>query len=165
MLGLTRKCEYALMALCHLVHRGPHKVVSARDIAAEHGMPLSLLMNVLKELHQARLIRSVRGAHGGYALARDPATVSLAELLLAIDGPIRLVPCAESANENEAACELRCRCTIRTPLLKVHERLKSLLETITIADVAGASARPLERGCVPVELTRNGYETTNLSRQ
>ena len=52
MLALTKKTEYALIALCHLAHAGAEEVVSARDIAVRHGVPLPLLMNVLKCLNQ-----------------------------------------------------------------------------------------------------------------
>ncbi|MEW6250870.1 MAG: Rrf2 family transcriptional regulator, partial [Planctomycetota bacterium] len=61
MLTLTRKTEYALIAVCHLTRVG-QKVVSARDIAEEHSVPLPLLMNVLKRLNRTGHVNSVRGA-------------------------------------------------------------------------------------------------------
>ncbi len=76
MLTLTRKTEYGLIAMCHLARIG-RKVVSARDIAEEHNVPLALLMNVLKKLNRAGLVNSVRGARGGYVLNSEPGQVRI----------------------------------------------------------------------------------------
>ena len=80
MLALTRKTDYALIALCHLA-RQPERVISARQIARRFSMPLPLLMNVLKTLAAHEVVRSVRGAKGGYQLARRPEDLTL-DLLL-----------------------------------------------------------------------------------
>ena len=80
MLTLTRKTEYAMIAVCHLAHAG-HKVVSARDIAEAHGVPLPLLMNVLKRLNRTGHVHSVRGAKGGYVLAVPPEQFTLDGLI------------------------------------------------------------------------------------
>ena len=93
MLTLTKKTEYALIAACHLANVG-QEVVSARDMAETYGVRLPLLMNVLKKLNQHGILRSVRGARGGYALAVGPKQVSLSRLIEAVEGPPRLVKCA-----------------------------------------------------------------------
>src|SRR5437764_5998446 len=79
MLRLSKKADYALISLAYLAeHRG--HVVPAREIAERCQMPVPLLMNILKVLHQRGILRSVRGASGGYQIATDLSRLSLLEL-------------------------------------------------------------------------------------
>ena len=71
MIVLTRKTDYALVAMAHLAHHpGEEGISSARDIADRYHVPLPVLMNILKTLNREGLVISVRGARGGYRLAR-----------------------------------------------------------------------------------------------
>lgn len=136
MLTLTRKAEYALIATCHLARCG-NQTVSARDIAAENRMRLPLLMNVLKVLNQRGILRSVRGARGGYSLAAPAEKLTLARLVEALEGPTRLVPCGPPyETDHERCCDLLASCAVRMPMLKVHQQLRQFLEGVTVADVA-----------------------------
>ena len=134
MLTLTKKTEYALIAACHLA-TVDQKVVSARDIAEYYGVRLPLLMNVLKSLNQYGLLRSVRGARGGYALAMGPKQISLSKLIEAVEGPPRLVKCA-LPQPDDPPCELSGACPVRAPMAKVHRMFGSFLKGITVADIA-----------------------------
>ncbi len=134
MLTLTKKTEYALIATCHLA-RVTQGVVSAREIAELHSVPLPLLMNVLKQLNQGGIVSSVRGAHGGYALAVPAAKLPLATLIKAVEGPVRLVNCAPSAGAARG-CERSSLCSLRPVLHKLHKRLVRFLDEVTIADIA-----------------------------
>lgn len=133
MLTLTRKTEYALIAVCHLAHAGPQKVVSARDIAEAHGVPLPLLMNVLKKLNRTGHVNSVRGARGGYVLATSPEEFTLDTLIEAVEGPVHLVRCA-NPDKNGRKCTLTGPCPISGSVRKVHEKLREFLGNVTIAD-------------------------------
>jgi Rrf2 family protein len=135
MLSLTKKCEYALVAICHLA-RVEQRVVSAREIAELHEVPLPLLMNVLKQLNQAGQVRSVRGARGGYALAVAPNELTLAQVIHAVEGPVRLVNCAPGAGGRQRGCERLAFCSIRHPIHKVHHELLKFLGSVTVADIA-----------------------------
>lgn len=135
MLTMTKKSEYALIAACHLArHAG--KVVSARDIASAYTLRLPLLMNVLKVLNQQGVLRSVRGAHGGYALVGTPDKLSLARLIEAVDGPMKLVRCVSNGPLSFPHCELTCTCPVRSPLQRVHDSLQRFLGRVTIAEIA-----------------------------
>src|SRR6185503_12912991 len=79
MLRLSKKADYALISLGYLAEH-PDEVVSAREIAGRCGLPLPLLMNILKVLHQHGMLRSTRGASGGYRLATDLSKLLLFEL-------------------------------------------------------------------------------------
>ena len=140
MLTLTRKTEYAMIAVCHLAQVG-QKVVSARDIAEEHSVPLPLLMNVLKKLNRSGHVKSVRGARGGYVLGIAPEEFTLAALIEAVEGPVHLVRCTNPDKEGRR-CGLTGTCFIRRPVAKVHERLRTFLNAVTIADIAFDERQP-----------------------
>jgi Rrf2 family protein len=134
MLMLTRKTEYALIAITHLARVGK-KVVSARDISNQHHIPLPLLMNVLKRLNRTGHVNSVRGARGGYVLAMAPGELTLAALIEAIEGPLHLTRCTNPA-KNRRPCEITKTCPVRPSLVGIHHRLREFLGGITIADLA-----------------------------
>ncbi len=153
MLSLTKKTEYALIALCDLAQLPTDSVVSARDLAGRNNVPLSIMMNLLKLLAGTGFVKSVRGANGGYRLDRSAAHISLAEVIEVIDGPMRFVQCAGSSEHQQAShaarrittaidgvstgsCELECSCIVRDPLRRVHERMRALLDGITVAELA-----------------------------
>lgn len=153
MLSLTRKTDYALVALSYLGTRrrdaaGP---VCAREVADRFELPSALLMNVLKELSTAGMLTSTRGSNGGYELALEPNRVSLLDVVIAIEGPVRITACcsAESTDSSEAAtlatdapdrgeaCSLEDRCPIREPIHRLHERIHRFLAQVTLADLLG----------------------------
>ncbi|MBK9118592.1 MAG: Rrf2 family transcriptional regulator [Phycisphaerales bacterium] len=134
MLTLTRKTEYALIAISHLARVG-RQIVSARDIAEEHTVPLPLLMNVLKKLNRAGYINSVRGARGGYLLATNPEELTLADLIEAVEGPVHLTRCTNTADDARV-CGISSTCPIRRSLVRVHQRLHAFLRGVTVAEIA-----------------------------
>ena len=134
MLSLTKKSEYALVAICHLA-RVRDRVVSAREIAQLHEVPLPLLMNVLKQLNQAGYVHSSRGARGGYTLAVSAKGLRLADVLRAVEGPVRLVNCAP-VGVDARTCKRAGVCSIRSPIHKLHRQLLRFLEDVTVSDLA-----------------------------
>lgn len=154
MLSLTKKTEYALIALCHLA-RTEESVVSARDIAAKYGVPLPLLMNVLKTLHQSGQVQSARGAHGGYRLAMPADQIKLVDLVEAIDGPVRLVRCVTPLPAGEEGCELTRTCPIRRPVNRLHEQLRNFLAGVTIADLAFDSCCAADATFQPLKVLKS----------
>ena len=92
MFALTKKTDYALIALSHLA-KSEDSVVSARTLAEISGIPFSILTNIMKELAHASIVKSERGPHGGYTLARPSDTISLHELITTIEGPFQFVQC------------------------------------------------------------------------
>jgi len=140
MLVLTKKTGYGLIAMAHLAALDGDRVSSAREIAESSGVPAGLLMNVMKELCSAGYVESVRGAHGGYRLARRPGDITLAELVEVVEGPPRLVECVtDQAGERECTCELMARCPIADPVHRVHRKLNDLLKKVTLAEIVDPS--------------------------
>ena len=89
MLTLTRKSEYAVIAMADLAHRGPERV-SARQIAESTQLPLPILTNVLHQLLRHGLVTSTMGSKGGYRLAKTPEEVTFGDMIDAIEGPFKL---------------------------------------------------------------------------
>lgn len=144
MLALNKKTDYGLIALCCLGSR-TKEVVSANTIAKTYGMHSGLLMNVLKDLSRSGLINSVRGSQGGYRLARPLDKINLAQLIDAVQGPPRLVPCARE-NAIGSPCDLAEQCPVSSPVRKVHLKLIDFFQNINLADLL--EAEPAETNAV-----------------
>ena len=150
MLAFTRKTDYALISLAHIVHKGD-VWCSAREIATRYGMPMPLLMNVLKALTQAGLARSERGPRGGYQLARPPEEITLCEIIEAVNGPFTLVRCLEHPDPALASkkakfgnCELSAQCPVRPQVHGVHHRMVGFLKEVTLAEITSHATFPAE---------------------
>jgi Rrf2 family protein len=131
MFRLSKKTDYALLALQYLATNGASGDVSARAIAERFEIPLELLAKILQQLARHGLISAHKGVHGGYHLARSADAVSLADVVQAIDGPVTLTACSPVA----ARCDQFAACTVRDPLWRVRERILALLRTVTVADM------------------------------
>jgi len=150
MLALTKKTGYGLIAMTHLSRLGAGRVASAREIAERFGVPASLLMNVMKELAAVGYLESVRGARGGYRLAGGLERVSLADLITAVEGPIRLAECISGAAGEDAdgTCHLMHRCPISAPVHRVQRKLSDFLKQVSLAEIVEAAPEeaPLPKG-------------------
>jgi Rrf2 family protein len=140
MLALTRKTGYALSAMTYLAELSPGQVASSRQIAGISGAPMSLLMNVMKELAAAGYVESIRGARGGYRLARSPKEINLADLVTAIEGPLRLAECViDKAVEGECSRQEMAHCPIADPVHRVQRKLRDFLKKMTLSEITGTS--------------------------
>ena len=132
MLRLSKKADYALMAMKHLAIR--HEAgasSSAREIAEAYEIPLELLAKVLQRLVRSRLLLSVQGTRGGYRLGRPASSIPVAEVIQAVDGPLTVTACSD----NDHRCEQYSKCSIRDPLWKIRGRIVEALTTVSIADL------------------------------
>ena len=93
MIKISRKVEYALMALQHMHGQPPEQVVSAKDLCATYRVAFPVLSKVLQNLAAAGVLRSAQGAHGGYQLARPLSDVTFGELSAAVVGPMQFAYC------------------------------------------------------------------------
>ncbi len=134
MFMLTKKTDYAIIALSHLAQR-PAEICKSREIAEKYRVPAALLTNVLKTLAQKELIRSIRGAKGGYTLAMPAERITLDAIIHAIEGPVKFVQCALDSPEGESSCELTDVCPVTMPVKKVHAKLKAFLVAVTLSDI------------------------------
>lgn len=115
MLQLSRKTEYALMALVELAgfsDEADPVVRSRRSLSEAFRIPAPLLGKILQALTQARLLESTQGIRGGYRLSRPADQISLREVLEAVDGPFGMVHC----QSGHIGCKQSAHCNIRHPL-------------------------------------------------
>jgi len=133
MLRLSKKADYALMAMRHLALKAGAPSTSAREIAEQYDIPIELMAKVLQRLVRAGLLVSTQGTRGGYTLSRISSSISVAEVIQAIDGPFTVTACSSENNE----CEQYSKCSIRDPLWQIRERIAEALGTVTIAEMAG----------------------------
>ncbi len=128
---LNRKVDYALLILCYLYHQAEGG--SARAIADHFGLSRAFVANILKDLCQQWFVVSERGVHGGYRLHDTAQQRTLAELIDALDSPVRLAECNE-ASEGDC-CTLAPTCPIRAPIAEVHNRIRAVLANVRLVEV------------------------------
>jgi Rrf2 family protein len=150
MLRLSKKADYALMAMKHLAlrtdpgNRSPEGSSSAREIAEAYDIPIELMAKVLQRLVRHGLLASHQGTRGGYLLARTPAQISVADVIQAVDGPVTVTACSTE----EGTCEQFTKCNVRDPLWRVRERILTALGECTIAELA-AEVPPITSSTSP----------------
>jgi Rrf2 family protein len=137
MLRLSKKADYALMAMKHLSLRGDSGSSSAREIAEQYGIPVELMAKVLQRLVRRGLLASHHGTRGGYQLARMPSQISVADVIQAIDGPVTVTACST----DDSQCEQFAKCNVRDPLWRVREKILAALGECTIAELAAEPPR------------------------
>src|SRR6266699_4101813 len=101
MLRLSKKADYALMAMKHLALREERGSSSAREIAEQYDIPIELLAKVLQRLVRRGLLASHQGTRGGYQLMRAPTDISVADVIQAIEGPVTVTACSSEENQCE----------------------------------------------------------------
>ncbi len=132
MLKLTKRADYGMMAMRYLAeHAGDGAPHSARDIADAYHVPLPVLAKTLQTLARAELIASQHGATGGYFLARSAHAISAFDIISAFDGP----PVITSCSTSHGKCDMMTHCRVMEPLQRVNDSIKTLLSSITVADL------------------------------
>jgi len=132
MLRLSKKADYALMAMKHLAQKRDVSSTSAREIAEQYDIPIELMAKVLQRLVRIGLLASTQGTRGGYALGRPATAITVADVIQAIDGPFTVTACSTDKHD----CEQYNKCSIRDPLWTIRERIVEALGTVTIAEIA-----------------------------
>jgi Rrf2 family protein len=135
---LTRASSYALHAVAFMAQQKNDKPVASHNIAAARGIPERFLLKVLKPLVSAHVLRSIKGPHGGYKLARSPADINMLEILEAVDGPIR--GHAPFEEQNNAALNSKLEAICR----ESADHTRKYLEKVRLADLVAAKKLPAE---------------------
>jgi FeS assembly SUF system regulator len=139
MLKLSKKADYALIAVRHLAtHCGDVSSQSASDIAEMYGISAPLLAKVLQRLAKHSLVKARHGSSGGYQLARPAKDISALDVINAVDGPVVITSCVT----NHGACDQSSTCTVREPLRRVNESIAQVLRSVTISQMAEDSRDP-----------------------
>lgn len=129
MLKFSKKVDYGLILLSKLRHEPVS--ASAREIAAKYRLPAPMVANILKQLTGAGILVSTRGAQGGYELAHDPANISLADVVRALEGEFSLVDCTSA----EIICQYSEFCPTHDPIQKVHRKFLDFMSEYKIDEI------------------------------
>ena len=146
MLRLSKKTDYALIALKDLASSPEGSSSSAREIAARYNIPVELMAKVLQRLAKRGLLASHHGKRGGYDLARPATMISVADVIQAVDGPVAVTACSDI----DETCEQYSTCNVRDPLWRLKDRIVRTLAEFTIDELAREEHEEL----LPVEVLR-----------
>lgn len=123
-MSLSQKCQYAIRAIFELSKRHGKGPIRTNEIADAQAVPQRFLENILNELKSTGLVESRRGMRGGYLIARNPAELTVGEVIRLIDGPLDPVKCiGEGPN---ATCPLQANCS----LVRLWDRAKAAVENV-----------------------------------
>jgi Rrf2 family protein len=135
---ISAKADYAVRAMCELAARTGSGPVKGDVLAASQKIPLKFLENILGEMKRSGLVASQRGAEGGYWLARPAEAIAVADVIRAVEGPL-----ADVRGQRPEALEFSGVAEgLRDVWLAVRVSLRSVLERVTIADVASGDLPP-----------------------
>ncbi len=136
MLRVSTKGEYGVRIMVDLAHHYGDRPRSLTDISQSEMLPLAYLEQLVKLLREADppLVVSTRGAHGGYRLSRDPAKISMGEIVRVLEGPIAPMICA-TEGEMTQICGLLDSCKTKYLWAKVRDAVAHTLDSITLADL------------------------------
>lgn len=132
---LTSRSEYALLALIHLARNEDQGYISVDTIAQAQGIPPKFLEQILLALKRAHYLRSLKGQHGGYCLAKPAASVSLAEIIRLFDGA--LAPTESVSLNFYEPTPIEKEQPLVSVFKEIRDFISNKLETTTIADVCG----------------------------
>ena len=130
MLKLTKKIEYALIALQHMQRKDHNDITSANEIAKNFDLPAALLAKVLQQLAKHDIIKPIQGPGGGYQLSKPLEKIKLNDFIEIIEGPVGLVDCLHGPD-----CSHMGTCNIRVPIERINNTIKDLFSNMTLADI------------------------------
>lgn len=134
MLSLSKKTDYALLALSYLARSEAGRAANTKEIAERYDIPLEMLAKILQVLAKARLVKSTPGPNGGYRLAVPAVEINVASIIEAMDGKPALAHCMKLSGNR---CGQIDKCTIRKPLARINSRIQQMLSLITLAEISG----------------------------
>jgi len=130
---LTHLADYAVVIMTAAARRGAGARLSASELAQETGVPLPTTQKLMGRLAAEGLLTSVRGAAGGFALARAAEEITLADIVEAVEGPIALTACVEHGRHD---CSLEPECSVRPHWSVVNEALRGALAAVPLSQLA-----------------------------
>src|SRR5262245_54653746 len=121
MIRVSRLADYGVVLACHIAGHPGH-CHNAYDLAEVTGLPAPTVSKLLAALAKTGILTSIRGAKGGYRLARDPGQITAADIVTAVDGPIALTICLEEGNGG--VCDVESLCPTRHGWHRLNEAIR-----------------------------------------
>ncbi len=136
MLRISRLTDYGTVVLAHLASN-QDSVASAADVASATGLGLPTVSKIFKTLGKAGLVTSIRGAQGGYRLARKPTDISAADVIDALEGPVSITDCSAS----DRHCDLASHCNVGNAWQRINVAIRRALADISLLDLQRSNSR------------------------
>jgi Rrf2 family protein len=143
---LSRRSEYGLRALVDLVRHDADGPIALGALAQRNNLPPKFLEQIMATLKHGGIVRTTLGAHGGYGMAMDPATVSIGRVVRLLDGALAPLPCVSLRYYAKCSCPDEATCPLRSVMIDVRDAMLEILDEETLADL---SARPGEASIDP----------------
>jgi len=131
MFKLGKLTDYGTVVMTALAAR-PDALRNAHELAAETHVAAPTVSKLLKQLAKSGLVESIRGAHGGYRLARKPDRITVADVVSALEGPIALTQCSV----HDGGCSIESHCGVRGNWRLINSAIRQALESVTLAQMA-----------------------------
>jgi FeS assembly SUF system regulator len=130
---LTHLADYAVVIMTAAARREAGARLSASELAQETGVPLPTTQKLMGRLAAEGLLRSVRGASGGFELARPADAITLVDIVEAVEGPIAMTMCADGVNHD---CALDAHCRVKPHMGVVGNAIRGALGAVSLTELA-----------------------------
>ena len=131
---LSSRGHYGLRALAHLAQKGSHQPVPLRQIAQSEQIPEAFLEQIFLDLRKAGIVKSIRGAKGGYKLASPPKDIVVGNIVRVLEGSFNIIDCLEDEDGN--CCNKTEDCTTKIVWEKVRDSMATVLDGMNLADLS-----------------------------
>ncbi len=138
---LSRRSEYGLRALTDLVRHDGDGPVALAALAQRNNLPTKFLEQIMATLKHGGVVRTTLGAHGGYALAADPSTVTIGRVVRLLDGALAPLPCVSLRYYSRCSCPDEGTCALRDVMIDVRDAMLEILDKETLADLAAREGK------------------------
>ena len=138
---LSRRSEYGLRALVDLVRHDGGGPVALASLAERNRLPAKFLEQIMSTLRHAGIVRTTLGAHGGYAIAADPTTVTIGRVIRLLDGALAPLGCVSLRYYEKCSCADEATCPLRDVMLDVRDAMLEVLDKETLAELAARPGR------------------------
>ncbi|MCM8529982.1 MAG: Rrf2 family transcriptional regulator [Lentisphaeraceae bacterium] len=141
MFKINKKVEYAMMALRHIYLKESIELTSVKEICEKYGTPFDVTSRSMQKMVSGGVLKSEKGAHGGYSLQMDLAEINFLDFMEMVVEPLSLVNCVES----ESNCSMASSCNIISPLVNLNKRMRDFFRTISLKEVMDHESRCPEK--------------------
>lgn len=133
MITFSKRTDYGLIALSHLAAQEDGEATNAKAIASQYGIPPELLAKTLQLLAKNEIVESKNGPKGGYVLSRSPESISVHEIIQAIEGHVAMANCQVA---EASVCDQLESCPLLRPMERIQQRVVELLKEMTLLDMS-----------------------------
>ncbi len=138
---LSRRSEYGLRALVDLVRHDGAGPIALASLAQRNNLPQKFLEQIMATLKHGGIVRTTLGAHGGYAIATDAASVSIGRVVRLLDGALAPLPCVSLRYYEHCSCPDEATCPLRDVMIDVRDAMLAILDRETLHDLAAREGR------------------------